>query len=297
MASNRFLELLNSGKKIALDGATGTNLQRRGLTPGTPSDAWVMDNPDEVLRLYRDFVEAGSDIILTNTFGSSRVNLNRSGRADHFEETNRRAVELAKKAVEGTGTLVAGSMGPLGEMLQPYGTLGEQEAEAAYAEQAKVLAESGVDLLVIETQFDLNEAKAAVRGAKSVTDLPIVVSFSYDRGTRSMMGVKPAQVGKEFAELGVVAIGINCGRSLEDNVKALNELRQETGLPVWFKPNAGLPHNDLEGKLIYDVTPEMMGGQVEQWAAAGAQLMGGCCGTSPEHLRAIAQAVHAQNGN
>lgn len=297
MASNRFLELLNSGKKIALDGATGTNLQRRGLTPGTPSDAWVMDKPDEVLRLYRDFVEAGSDIILTNTFGSSRVNLNRSGRVDHFEETNRRAVALAKQAVEGTDTLVAGSMGPLGEMLQPYGTVSEQEAETAYAEQAKVLAESGVDLLVIETQFDINEAKAAVRGAKSVTDLPVVVSFSYDRGTRSMMGVKPAQVGKELSDLGLVAIGINCGRSLEDNLKALNELRETTGLPVWFKPNAGLPHNDPEGKLVYDVTPEMMGEHVEQWIASGAQLMGGCCGTSPEHLKAIAQTVHAQNGN
>lgn len=297
MASNRFFELLKSGKKIALDGATGTNLQRRGLTPGTPSDAWVMDNPDGVLRLYRDFVEAGSDIILTNTFGSSRVNLSRSGRVDHFEETNRRAVALAKQAVESTDTLVAGSMGPLGEMLQPYGTLSEQEAETAYAEQAKVLAESGVDLLVIETQFDINEAKAAVRGAKSVTDLPIVVSFSYDRGTRSMMGVKPAQVGKELSDLGVAAIGINCGRSLEDNLKALTELREATGLPVWFKPNAGLPHNDLEGKLVYDVTPEMMGAQVEQWSAAGAQLMGGCCGTSPEHLKAIAQAVHAHNGN
>jgi 5-methyltetrahydrofolate--homocysteine methyltransferase len=169
--------------------------------------------------------------------------------------------------------------------------LAEEAAVAAYAEQARVLSEEGVDLLVIETQFDLNEAKAAIRGAKSVTDLPLVCSFSYDRGTRSMMGVKPAQMGSELAEAGVAALGINCGRSLEDNLKALNELRQVTSLPLWFKPNAGLPHNDEAGNLQYDVTPEMMAAQVSQWIEAGARLIGGCCGTSPEHLQAIARAV------
>jgi 5-methyltetrahydrofolate--homocysteine methyltransferase len=182
-------------------------------------------------------------------------------------------------------------MGPLGEMLEPYGTLSEYAAVAAYSEQARVLSEEGVDLLVIETQFDLNEAKAAIRGAKSVTDLPLVCSFSYDRGTRSMMGVKPSQMGNELAEAGVAALGINCGRSLEDNLKALKELHQVTGLPLWFKPNAGLPHNDEAGNLQYDVTPEMMAAQVAQWIEAGARLVGGCCGTSPEHLKAIARAV------
>ncbi len=293
MKSNRFLERLQAGKVLVLDGATGTNLQRRGLPGGTPSDLWVMDNSDAVMQLHRDFVEAGSDIILTNTFGSTRVHLHHAGLADRFEQTNCRAVELARKVVEGTDTLVGGSMGPLGEMLEPYGTLSEADAEAAYAEQARLLSGAGVDLLVVETQFDLNEAKAAIRGAHSVTDLPVVCSFSYDRGTRTMMGVKPGQMGKELAEMGVAALGINCGRSLEDNLKALQELRQVTSLPIWFKPNAGLPHNDAEGHLQYDVTPEMMSEQVPQWVAAGAQLVGGCCGTSPEHLRAIAQAAHA----
>jgi 5-methyltetrahydrofolate--homocysteine methyltransferase len=184
-------------------------------------------------------------------------------------------------------------MGPLGEMLQPYGVLSDTDAEAAYADQACILSEAGVDLLVIETQYDLNEAMAAIRGARSVTDLPLVCSFSYDRGTRTMMGVKPSQMGKELSVMGVAALGINCGRSLEDNLKALQELRQATNLPIWFKPNAGLPHNDAEGHLQYDVTPEMMAGQVPQWIAGGAKLVGGCCGTSPEHLKAIAQAVRA----
>lgn len=293
MSPNRFLERLQSGDILILDGATGTNLQRRGLPVGMPSDLWVVDNPEAVMELHRDFLQAGSDILLTDTFGSSRLHLNHAGLADRFDDTNRRAVALAKQVVEGTDTLVGGSMGPLGEMLQPYGMLGEAEAEKAYAEQARVLSEAGVDLLVIETQFDINEAKAALRGARQATDLPLVCSFSYDRGTRTMMGVKPVQVGKELAEAGVAAIGINCGRSLDDNFKALQELRDATGLPIWYKPNAGLPKTDTEGHLRYDVTPEMMGAMVAQWVEAGARLIGGCCGTSPEHLRAIAQAARA----
>ena len=293
MTTNRFLERLQTGQVLVLDGATGTNLQRRGLPVGMPSDLWVVDNPEEVTRLHREFVEAGSDIFLTDTFGSSRLHLGHAGLADRFEHTNRRAVAIALQAAAGTGVLVAGSLGPLGEMLQPYGTLEETAAEAAYAEQARLLAEAGVDLLVIETQFDLNEAKIAVRAARSVTGLPLVCSFSYDRGTRTMMGVKPSQVGQELSDAGVSALGINCGRSLDDNLQALRELRQSTTLPLWFKPNAGLPHNDAEGRLVYDVTPAMMAEQVPLWVEAGASLVGGCCGTSPEHVHAIAQAVRA----
>ena len=291
MSPSRFLERLQSGKVLVLDGATGTNLQRRGLLPGTPSDVWVLDNPNGVLQLYRDFVNAGSDIILTNTFGSSRLHLGHAGLAERFEATNRAVAALAQQAVAGTATIVAGSMGPLGEMLQPYGTLAEADAEQEYSAQARVLCEAGVELLVIETQFDLNEAKAALRGARAVTDLPLVCSFSYDRGTRSMMGVRPAQVGAELADAGVAAIGINCGRSLEDNRKALDELRAATELPIWFKPNAGLPRTDENNLLVYDVTPEMMGALVPSWVQAGARLIGGCCGTSPEHLGAIAAAA------
>lgn len=294
MESNRFWARLNSGAVLVLDGATGTNLQRRGLPGGTPSDLWVMDHPEAVLQLHRDFLDAGSDIILTNTFGSSRIQLKHNGLQDRFEETNRRAVQLAQQVVKGTDVLVAGSMGPLGEMLDPYGSLSEADAVAAYAEQARVLSDAGVDLLVIETQYDLTEARAAVRGTQSVTGLPLVCSFSYDRGTRSMMGARPVEAGKELSETGIAAIGINCGRSLEDNLKALHELRRVTDLPIWFKPNAGLPSTDEDGALRYDVTPEIMAAQVAQWIEAGARLIGGCCGTSPDHLRAIAQAVRDQ---
>jgi len=291
MTDNRFIQRLNGGAALVLDGATGTNLQQRGLPAGMPSDVWALDNPEDVRQLHADFLAAGSEILLTNTFGSSRLHLGHAGLAERFEQTNRRAVALLREVVRGTDALVAGSLGPLGEMLQPYGALSEEDAQRYYAEQAQILSEAGVDLLVIETQFDLAEAQAAIRGAHSVTSLPIVCSFSYDRGSRSMMGVKPAQMAAELGASGVVALGINCGRSLEDNFTALRELNQATNLPIWFKPNAGLPRTDEEGRLHYDVTPEMMAAQVPLWIEAGARLVGGCCGTSPEHIKAIAQAV------
>jgi 5-methyltetrahydrofolate--homocysteine methyltransferase len=291
MPNSPFLERLNAGKALILDGATGTNLQARGLPTGTPSDIWVLDNPDEVLRLHRDFIAAGSNIILTNTFGSSRVHLAHAGLQARFEQTNRAAVALAREAAAEGGALVGGSLGPLGEMVEPVGTLSLETAEAAYAEQARLLAEAGVDLLVIETQFDLNEAQAAVRGVRSVTSLPLVCSFSYDRGTRTMMGLKPAQAAEALEEAGLTAIGVNCGRSLDDNMKVLAELRAATALPIWFKPNAGLPRSDADGQLVYDITPEIMAVHVAEWLTGGAALVGGCCGTSPAHLKAIAQAA------
>jgi 5-methyltetrahydrofolate--homocysteine methyltransferase len=146
---------------------------------------------------------------------------------------------------------------------------------------------------VIETQFDINEATTAIQGAQSVSKLPIVCSFSYDRGTRTMMGVKPAQMAKAIAPLGVAVLGINCGRSLDENLAALQELRKNTDLPIWFKPNAGMPELDEDNNPTYSVNPEQMGAHVPQWIAAGAQIIGGCCGNSPEHIRAIARTVNS----
>lgn len=287
----RFLQAVQSGNLLISDGATGTNLQRRGLPAGKPSDLWVFDNPEEVVRLHREFIDAGSNIILTDTFGGSSRSLAKTDLAGRSEELNRRAVELARKAAGNRPVFVAGSMGPLGELLQPFGTLKETDAQQVYAHQAKALAEARVNLLVIETQFDLTEAKAAVRGVRSVTDLPLICSFSFDRGVRTMMGVKPTQFAAEIGELDVDLLGINCGRSLEDNLKVLKELRQATKLPIWFKPNAGLPQTNASGESVYSTTPAEMGGLVPTWVAEGAQIIGGCCGTTPEHVREIAAAL------
>jgi 5-methyltetrahydrofolate--homocysteine methyltransferase len=292
MTSTPFLDQLKSGQVLVSDGATGTNLQARGLALGVPAEVWVLERPEEILGLHRAFIAAGSDIILTCTFGGSSVRLEQVGLNAKAADVNRQAVELAQQAVGGQNVLVAGSIGPLGHLLKPLGPLEPEDALAAYTEQARVLTEAGVDVLVVETQFDLTEAEAAVRGVRAVSSLPLVCSFSYDRGTRTMMGVRPGQAGKQLAEWGADVVGINCGRSLDENLKSLQELRAATDLPIWFKPNAGLPELDAQGKPAYSVTPSAMGALAGEWIAAGAQIVGGCCGTSPEHLREIAQKVH-----
>lgn len=292
MAKTSFLERLNAGEILVSDGATGTNLQKRGLPRGVTAEQWVLEQPDQIEHLYRDFIAAGSDIILTCSFGGSPVRLEHTGLAGKAIEVNRRAAELAKKAAAGTEVLIAGSIGPTGEMLKPLGLLTIEDAEKAFAEQAKALQDGGVDFLVIETQFDIAEASAAIRAVKSVCDLPIVCSFSYDRGTRTMMGVKPSQMAKAISPLEVAALGINCGRSLDENLAALRELRQTTDLPIWFKPNAGMPELDDDNNPVYSVDPAQMGAHVPQWIESGARVIGGCCGNSPEHIQHIASAVH-----
>lgn len=291
---NRFLERLNTAEPLVADGATGTNLQRLGLKAGTPPEDLVIDQPGVLLGLSRSFVEAGSDIILTCTFGGTRLRMRESRYAARAVEINQRAVELACQAASlREGVLVAGSMGPTGQLLKPFGPLSAEEARSAYAEQAGALAGAGVDFLLIETMFALEEATAAFEGARSVTDLPIVVSFSYDRGTRTMMGVKPTQVMKTYQGMGAAAVGGNCGTTLENMEKIVQEYALAApGFPLWVKPNAGLPRMDPEtNTAIYDVTPDSMADYAKKYVAAGARVVGGCCGSTPEHLAAIARAV------
>ncbi len=291
MPSKVFLSEITDGSILVLDGATGTNLQSRGLAHGQLSESWVLEQPDKIVQLHRDFIQAGANVILTCTFNGNHYRLQHVDMQNEADEINRRAIHLAQQAAENTEVYIAGSLGPTGHMLTPLGTLNPLDAEKSYAAQALSLSEAGADVLVVETQFDLAEASAAVRGVRSVSGLPLVVSFSYDRGSRTMMGVKPSQAAEEMGKLGVDIIGINCGRSLEENLKALIELRAATALPIWFKPNAGLPRFEADGSTIYDVTPIEMGENTQLWLDAGANLVGGCCGTSPAHLAAISAKV------
>lgn len=286
-----FLERLKAGERLVADGATGTNLQMRGLPLGVPPEVWVLERPEAIVELHRNFLAAGSDLLLTCTFGGTALRLAAAGLGDRAAEVNRRAVALARQAAGERPVLLAGSMGPTGQLLKPFGPLEVEEARAAYREQAQALTEAGVDLLVIETQFDLGEARAAIAGARAASSLPLVCSFSFDRGTRTMMGVKPAQLASELPGLGVEVLGINCGRSLDENFKALQELREATSLPLWFKPNAGLPELDSEGRPVYNLSPEEMGSRAKVWLSAEASVVGGCCGTRPEHVRQIAFAA------
>ncbi len=291
---NKFLERLNGGEILVADGATGSNLQKMGLKPGKPPEDLVIDEPDTILKLASSFAEAGSDIILTCTFGGTRMRMKDSKYQDRTPEVNLRAAEIARKAASlRNGGLVAGSMGPVGGIIKPYGPLEAEDVKATFAEQAKALAEGGVDLLIIETMFAFEEATAAFDGARSVTDLPIVVSFSYDRGTRTMMGVKPKDVIKRYSEMGAVLVGANCGTTLENMETIVKEYAAtKPNFPLWVKPNAGVPHMDIETEQgVYDMTPEDMGNYAKKYVELGAKVVGGCCGNTPEHIAAIAKAV------
>ena len=291
---NGFLERLNSGEILVADGATGSNLQRMGLKPGKPPEDLVIDDPDILLKLASSFVEAGSDIILTCTFGGTRIRMKDSKYQDRTPEVNMRAVEIARKAASAReGVLVAGSMGPVGALVKPYGPLEEDDVRATFAEQAKALIEGGVDLLLIETMFAFEETTPAFEGARSASDLPIIVSFSYDRGVRSMMGVKPKDVIKKYSALGATMVGANCGTTLENMELVIKEYAETMpDFPLWAKPNAGVPHMDIETELgVYDMTPEDMARFSKCYVELGARVVGGCCGNTPEHVAAIVRAL------
>lgn len=291
---NKFLERLNDGEILVADGATGSNLQKMGLKPGRPPEDLIIDSPDIILKLASSFVEAGADIILTCTFGGTRMRMKDSKYQDRTPEVNMRAAELACNAASAReGVFVAGSMGPVGALIKPYGPLEADEVRSTFAEQARALATGGVDLLLIETMFSFEETTAAFEGARSVTDLPIVVSFSYDRGTRSMMGVKPKDVIKRYSDMGATLIGANCGTTLENMEAVVKEYATTLpNFPLWVKPNAGVPHMDIESEQgIYDMGPEDMAKFAKRYVELGAKVVGGCCGNTAEHIAAMVRAV------
>jgi methionine synthase I (cobalamin-dependent) len=249
----------------------------------------VFDAPDHVRELHHQFLQAGSELALTCSFGASAPRLADGPLAGRARELNMRAAALTREAV-GDDHLVGGSVGPTGQLPEPYGPLGEEVAAEAYAEQAQALADGGVDVLVLETFFALEEAKWALQGIQSATDLPVIVSFSFDQGTRTMMGLSPSDVVATFEPMGVAAIGANCGRSLADNDMVFAEFRAATELPVWIKPNAGVPQVTADG-VVYEAGPEELAEHVSEYARGGARIVGGCCGSTPEHIAAIARAL------
>ena len=291
---NNFLKRLNSDEILVADGATGSNLQRMGLKPGKPPEDLVIDDPDILFKLASSFVEAGSDIILSCTFGGTRLRMKDSKYQDRAPEVNMRAVEIARKAASARDrVLIAGSMGPVGALAEPYGPLKPDDIKATFAEQAKALTEGGADLLLIETMFAFEETTPAFEGARSASDLPIVVSFSYDRGVRSMMGVKPKDVIQKYSEMGAAVVGANCGTTLENMELVIKEYAETLpNFPLWAKPNAGVPHMDIETELgVYDMGPEDMARFSRCYVELGARIVGGCCGNTPEHVAAIVRAV------
>jgi 5-methyltetrahydrofolate--homocysteine methyltransferase len=285
-----FRDRLERGDVLIADGATGTTCQHMGLPLGVAPEEWVLTAPERIIALHRGFAQAGSDIVLTCTFGGTGIRLADGPFAGQASEINRRAAELARAGV-GDGVLVAGSLGPTGQLCEPLGLLTHDEAADSYAEQAEALAEGGVDLLVLETMFCPIEASAAIAGVRRATDLPFVLAFSFDRGTRTMMGTTTAEVVELAVGAGATAVGANCGTSLEAMSAIVGELSAAAPeLPLWVKPNAGLPRMTGDS-AVYDVTPEQLGAAARRYVEAGARIVGGCCGSTPEHVRAITEAI------
>jgi 5-methyltetrahydrofolate--homocysteine methyltransferase len=293
MTTHSFVERLRAGEVLVADGATGTNHQLDGLRPGIPPEEWVLDEPDKVLQLHQAFVKAGADIILTNSFGGTRLRMRGSAYEARAPEVNRRAARLAREAAASRpDVLVAGSMGPTGSLLRPLGPLERDEVVETYAEQAQALTEGGVDFLLLETMFAIEEATPAIQGARQGSDLPLVCTFSYDRGLFTMMGVRPDQMVAALRPHCLAAMGANCGTTLEAMEQVVSAiLAADPGAPVWAKPNAGLP---VGGTLLptYTIGPEDMAAFAVRAVQAGARVVGGCCGNTPAHVAAMARAVH-----
>lgn len=281
---------------VVTDGGWGTMFGRMGLVSGEAPDLWNLTRPQDVLGVARSYVEAGSEIILTNTFGGTAVRLAKAGFAGDPAEVNRRGVELSRQAA-GRGVLVFADIGPTGEMLEPYGDLPEEEAYGQFRRQAEALMEAGPDGFVIETMMDLNEALVALRAVRSVApDLPVVVSMTYQRtadgGYATMMGVRPEKAVEALAAEGATVVGANCGSGVGEMVGLAGRLRAAAsarGLSVWVKPNAGLPVYE-DGRTVYKETPEEFTAAFPRLVEAGAHFVGGCCGTTPEHIRSLLEA-------
>jgi 5-methyltetrahydrofolate--homocysteine methyltransferase len=265
-------------------------LQDAGLPRGMPGEAWILERPEEIMALHRAYLDAGSQFILTSTFGATRARLKAAGLDAQVPEINLRAAELARQ-VAGDERYVGGDIGPSGEMMPPLGPLTYEAAVEMFAEQAAALAEGGVDCICIETMSDLNEAKAAVEGALGACDLPVFCTFSFDTHGRTSMGVSPAQAAGAVAEMGVSAVGANCGHAPEEVLEFLPVIRQ--AVPEAYliaKPNAGVPRM-VKRQAVYDAGPERMAGLARQYAELGAVVVGACCGSSPAHITAMAEAV------
>ena len=286
---SRLLSLFSSGLVIT-DGAWGTELQKRGLAIGEPADVWNLTRPADVEAVARSYVEAGSRVILTNTFRGNPVALSAHGQGDRAVAINRRGAELSKQQ-SGAGIRVFASLGPTGKVMAT-GEIDEQSVTDAFRIQAEALAEGGADVLLFETFSDVEEARLAVQAAKP-TGLPIIVSFAFDSGKnkdRTMMGVTPETAARVMVEEGVDAIAHNCGAGPESFAQICHRLKDASGLPVWIKPNAGMPSLEA-GQAVYTMTADTFASHLPALIAAGASFLGGCCGTSPELVGELVRAA------
>lgn len=296
MSQRNFLDLLAQAERPLLsDGAMGTMLHSHGAAVAACFEALNVENPALVAAVHRAYIDAGAQIILTNTFEANRYKLAGHGLAEQTAAINRAGVDLARRVVLASfkEVLVAGDVGPLGIRLAPYGRVTKAQAQAAFTEQITALAEAGVDLLVIETMADLAELQEALKAARAVSDLPVIASMTFTRDDRSLLGDSPAQVARAIAEAGAEVIGVNCSGGPVQLLRLLRQMRDAAPeARFWIKPNAGWPEQ-VGGRIMYPATPEYFGEYAWPFAHAGAAIIGGCCGTTPAHVAALRDALLA----
>ena len=281
-------EWLENRKVLIADGGWGTEFLSRGLGRGEVPESWNIQRRADVYAVAEAYVKAGADVILTNTFGGSPLRLAKVGLRDKTADINRLGAEISREAAAHR-CLVFGSVGPTGEFMAPVGKATETDLIKAFTEQVRALAEGGVDGIVIETMMDLGEAKAALRAVKENTSLPVAVTMTFNknpRGYATLMGIRPEQAVRELEKGGSDIVGANCGAGIEDMIEVTRQIRPATSLPIWCKPNAGLPEL-VDGNTVYREAPDQMASKLKGLVGAGANIIGGCCGTTPAHIRAL----------
>ncbi len=294
------LDVLKSGRILLSDGAMGTQLQLEGLPPGGCGELWNLEQPEKVVAIQTRYREAGSDLVLTNTFQGSRIALSRHGLGDHAAEINRAAAQLARQ-VMGPDRWVLGDLGPFGGMLEPLGDANPDDVYAAFLEQARALLEGGADAIIVETQTALEELELGLRAAREAGAHLVIGSMAFDRMAeglpRTMMGVTPEQAAAFMDEEGVDVIGCNCGTNLtiDDYTTIVRAFKDVTHRPIIAQPNAGQPEATASG-IVYHETPEKMASRIAELAEAGASILGGCCGTTPRHIALFRDEIDKRVG-
>ena len=288
-----FNDKLAKSQVILADGAMGTILHARGIGFDKCFDELNLSNPGAVAEIHRAYIEAGAQLIITNTFGANRFKLGKHGLQDHVDELNRAGVDLAKRVVSASfkEVLIAGDVGPLGVRIAPYGRVKPEVAREAFAEQIRALAESGANLIVLETFSDLYEIKEAIKAARQVCDLPLVASVTFTRDDRTVLGDDPFLVARRLNETGVDVIGVNCSGGPAQLLRLLKQMKQAVPeANLWVKPNAGWPEQ-VGGRIMYPADAEYFGDYALSFREAGASVVGGCCGTTPQHIAAMRKAL------
>jgi len=287
-------EQLNK-RTLLLDGAMGTMLQAYGLESGECSEEWNISHPQVVQKIHQEYIKAGADVILTNTFGANRIKLRSFGREADILKINEIAVSIAKGAIDKEGSLekrifIAGSVGPTGKILEPYGDLKVSELYENYKEQVAILEKAGVDLIILETFYDLEEINAALKATKENTNLMVVASMTFDKNLKTIYGVDPERAVIVLENEGADGIGANCGTGPEVLYKVLKIMKKVSKTYLMVEPNAGMPEL-VKGKVVYPTSPKIMADYTEKFVKLGLNLIGGCCGTTPLHIKAMSDKI------